>query len=83
MKKTHPVANCMNAFFNQYLGVEKGLSLNTILAYRDAIKLLLCFSAGHLKKTVDKLDIENLDYRLILAFLDYIESERHCHRGRS
>ena len=78
MKKIHPVANYMNAFFNQYLAVQKGLSFNTILSYRDAIKLLLCFAADHLKKTVDKLDIEDLDHTLILAFLNYIENERCC-----
>lgn len=78
MKKTHPLANYMNAFFNKYLAVQKGLSFNTILAYRDAIKLLFCFAAQHLKKTVDILNIEDLDYNLILAFLDYIEAERHC-----
>ena len=78
MKKTHPIAYYMNAFFNKYLAVQKGLSFNTIIAYRDAIKLLLCFASDHLKKTVDKLDIENLDYNLILAFLDYIENARHC-----
>jgi len=78
MKKTHPVANYMNAFFNQYLAVQKGLSFNTIFSYRDAIKLLLCFAADHLKKTVDKLDIEDLDHSLILAFLNYIENERLC-----
>jgi len=78
MKKTHPIANYMNAFFNQYLAVQKGLSFNTIFSYRDAIKLLLCFAADHLKKTVDKLDIEDLDHSLILAFLNYIENERLC-----
>jgi integrase/recombinase XerD len=78
MKKTHPLATYMNPFFNQYLAVQKGLSFNTILAYRDAIKLLLCFAADHLKKTVDKLNIEDFDYRLILDFLNYIENERRC-----
>lgn len=78
MKKTHSVAKYMNPFFNQFLAVQKGLSFNTILAYRDAIKLLLCFSADHLKKTVDKLDIEDLEHSLILEFLNYIENSRGC-----
>lgn len=79
MKKTHPIANYMNAFFNQYLAMHKGLSSNTILAYRDTIKLLLCFASDHLKRTVDKLGIEDLNDKLILTFLDYIEN----FRGRS
>ena len=54
------------------------LSTNTILTYRDAIKLLFCFAADHLKKTVDKLDVEDIDDKIILSFLDYIENKRGC-----
>jgi site-specific recombinase XerD len=39
---THIIAKFIKRFFSQYLPVQKGLAANTILAYRDAIKLLLC-----------------------------------------
>jgi site-specific recombinase XerD len=68
----------MYPFFNQYLAVQKGLSSNSIFAYRDAVKLLLCFAARYLKKAVDKLTIEDLDQSLILTFLEYLEKERKC-----
>ncbi len=68
----------MNAFFNQYLALQKGLSSNSIFAYRDAIKLLLCFASDRLKKAVDKLNIEDLNEELILAFLEHIETEGQC-----
>lgn len=41
----HLLADFIKRFFSHYLPVEKGLSVNTILAYRDAVKLLLCYVA--------------------------------------
>ncbi|RLC10675.1 MAG: hypothetical protein DRH43_05870 [Deltaproteobacteria bacterium] len=51
MKSSHPVADYMHPFFYQYLAGVKGVSDSTIISYRDAIKLLLCFGANQLKKT--------------------------------
>jgi len=72
----HSIATTMNPFFNQYLAVEMGLSTNTILAYRDALKLLFCFAADSLGKSVDDLLLEDLDERRILSFLDHGETTR-------
>lgn len=36
------LANSLKRFFSHYLPVQKGLSENTVLSYRDATKLLLC-----------------------------------------
>jgi site-specific recombinase XerD len=54
------------------------LATNTIFAYRDALRLLLCYAANRLKKPIDKLLIEDLDEPLVLAFLDHLETERRC-----
>lgn len=75
---TYLLANYMKRFFSHYLPVQKGLSVNTILAYRDAIKLLLSFAADSLGKSVDKLTIEDITEKTVLAFLDYIEQKRKC-----
>jgi len=48
------------------------------LAYRDAVKLLLCFAGDKLHKHVDKLTVEDLDETLVLSFLDALEQERGC-----
>lgn len=72
------IANYMKRFFSHYLLTQKGLSINTIWAYRDAIKLLLCYAADTLKKSVDELNIEAIDEPLVLAFLDQLESARGC-----
>lgn len=68
----------MEPFFCQHLGIQKGASGNTIIAYRDAVKLLLCFAADRLHKHVDTLTVEDLDETLVLAFLDALEQERGC-----
>jgi len=75
---THMLANLMKKFFSHYLPIQKGLSTNTILAYRDAIKLLLCYAADTLRKSVDELNIEEIEEPLVLAFLDHLENSRGC-----
>jgi len=76
--KTQNLANFLKRFFSYYLLAQKGLALNTILAYRDAMKLLLCFAADTLQKSVEALALEDLNETLILAFLEQIEKARGC-----
>jgi integrase/recombinase XerD len=75
---THLLANFMKPFFGHYLPVQKGLAANTLLAYRDAIKLLLCFVADTRHKSADALSVEEIDDALVLAFLDHLENVRGC-----
>lgn len=72
------LANYLKRFFSHYLPVQRGLAQNTILAYRDAIKLLLCHAADTLNKSVDELTVEEIDQSLVLAFLDHLENVRRC-----
>lgn len=75
---THLLANYMKRFFSHYLPLQKGLATNTILAYRDAVKLLLCFVADTLGGSVDKIKIEDITEKTVIAFLDYVEQKRKC-----
>jgi len=75
---THLLAPFMKRFFSGYLPVQKGLSINTISSYRDAIKLLLCYGADTLKKSVDELMAEDITEPLVLNFLDHVETKRGC-----
>jgi site-specific recombinase XerD len=72
------LANSIKRFFSHYLPVQRGLAANTILAYRDALKLLLCYAADRRKKSVEALSVEDLDEPLVLAFLDHLETVRGC-----
>ncbi|MBW2736174.1 MAG: site-specific integrase, partial [Deltaproteobacteria bacterium] len=76
--QTHPIADYLKPFLLHFLPLEKGASRNTVLSYRDTIRLLLCFAADTLHKSVDALTAEDLNIELILAFLDYLESDRGC-----
>lgn len=72
------LAKLIKRFFSHYLPVQKGLAENTILAYRDAVKLLLRYGADKLNKSVDDLTVEEIDEPLVLDFLDDLERERGC-----
>jgi len=75
---TNIFANFIKRFFSHYLPVQKGLSANTIMAYRDAIKLLLCYASDTLNKSVEQLCVEDMDGSLVLDFLDHVEHTRGC-----
>jgi len=74
----HPSATFMKQFFSHYLPVQRGLSVNTIKAYRDTVRLLLCYAADTLSKPVDALDVEDIAETTVLGFLDHVEQERGC-----
>jgi len=76
MSITHPIARFIQAFFQHYLPVQRGLSHYTVLAYRDCLKLLLGFSQKRVGKPADKLTLEDFDEKLLTAFLDYLETTR-------
>ncbi len=74
----HPLAPLLKRFFSHYLPVLKGLSPHTVAAYRDAVKLLLCYCSDTLKCPVDALGVEALTEALVSDFLDYLEQVRDC-----
>ena len=72
------LANPLKRFFSHYLPVQKGLAPNSVLAYRDGLRLLLCYAADTRHKSVEELRVEDLDEALVLAFLDHLEAVRGC-----
>lgn len=74
----HLFANYMKRFFSNYMPVQKGLSINTIQAYRDTIKLMLCYAADTLGKSVDELVVEDITEKVVVIFPDHVEQERNC-----
>jgi len=71
------LSSCLHQFFDHYLPQIKGSGDNTIKAYRDAFTVFLPFAAKDLSIKIESLKVEHLSTRLILAFLDYLESQRH------
>ncbi len=66
----------VQAFFQDYLAGQRGLSFNTILAYRDALKLFLAFLASTYRKPAARLRPDDLQAEQVLAFLDEVEQKR-------
>jgi site-specific recombinase XerD len=64
-------------FFQDYLSSQRALSQNTILAYRDALKLFLSFLAVNTNKQTARLRMDDLKAEQVLAFLDDVEVARH------
>jgi len=75
---THSIAKFIKRFFSHYLPIQKGLAANTILAYRDAIKLVLRYASDTLHKNVEELCVEDINESLVLHFLDHLENTRGC-----
>lgn len=70
------LVNYIPSFFNRYLSIQRGLSVNTIQSYRDSLKLFFCYVADKLKLSVEQLSINNLNEDNVLDFLEYLEKER-------
>jgi site-specific recombinase XerD len=75
---THALAPLLKRFFSHYMPVQKGLSINTVRAYRDTIKLLLCHVADMCSQSVDVLTVETISEKTVLGFLDAVENDRGC-----
>jgi site-specific recombinase XerD len=75
--------SCLYTFFDQYLPRTKGVSFNTIQAYRGTLGLFLPFAAKSLKRNIKSLEVEHLSVQLVLDFLDHLEAVRkNCPRTR-
>ena len=72
------LANFIKRFFSHYLPLQKGLATNTLMAYRDAMKLLLGYASDTLNKNVEQLGVEDINESLVLGFLDHVENTRGC-----
>jgi site-specific recombinase XerC len=73
------IAPTLQGFFTERLISQRRVSPATIATYRDSLKLLLAFAQQRTGKPPNALDWADLDTKLITAFLDHLETERHNH----
>ena len=82
MKSLKPVIvslqQLVQDFFEKHLTTERNASRNTVLAYRDALKLFLRHAAERMGCSVDQLDHAILDVDTVRSFLDWLEKKRKC-----
>ena len=70
------LAPTLQAFFTERLIRQRHASPETVAAYRDALRLLVCFASQHVHKQPSQLDIADVDAGMIANFLDHLEHER-------
>ena len=66
----------LQSYFTEYLPRQRGASVHTVRAYRDALTLLLKFVAEQRGRGVASLQLSDLDADAVTRFLDHIETER-------
>lgn len=78
MSKTTTQALFMlvESFFMEYLPCQRGASLHTVRAYRDALKLLFEFVAQRHGREVASLELNDFNAEMVCQFLDHIEATR-------
>jgi len=67
----------LQRYFLEQLIQQKNVSHQTVASYRDAFRLLLKFAERQLHKSPSQMELTDFDGQLVLAFLNYIEIERH------
>lgn len=73
MTKHFSIGKHIRFFLGDYLPQQRNASPNTIQAYRDALKQLLCFVAPVRKRPVAELALFDIDRKIVLSFLKSIE----------
>ena len=76
--RAEPLAPYVQSFFRDFLVAQRNASPNTVLGYRDALKLLLIFAADRARRAVTDLRVDDVDPDTVLAFLDHLERDRGC-----
>lgn len=78
MNNRPALAPWVRRFLMEYLIGKRNLARNTQWSYRDAVRLLVVFTASKVHKKVDKLLVPDIDADLLRDFLRHIEQQRKC-----
>jgi integrase/recombinase XerD len=78
MSDKHTLGPWVRRFLMEHLPDDRNLSRNTQQSYRDALRLMIVFAAGKLRKKADRLLIADIDADLVRTFLRHLEEERGC-----
>lgn len=74
-------ARHLTTFLTDYLAGQRNVSPHTIQAYRDVFVLFLRFCRDQRGLEPERLELVQIDPDLILAFLDYLSTERQAKVG--
>ncbi|HZK85542.1 MAG TPA: site-specific integrase [Desulfosporosinus sp.] len=65
-------------YLSKYLPNIAGLSMNTIMSYRDTFSLLLAFCNTKKKLPPEKITLTHINKELIEEYLGWLETDRRC-----
>jgi site-specific recombinase XerD len=68
-----PLSGLIQSFFQEHLLVERNVSPNTVLAYRDSVKLFLRYASGVNACSPDELAHEAFDVPTVRGFLVHLD----------
>lgn len=68
----------LECYFNIYLPTVKGLSQSTIVSYKATFRILMEFLYTVKGIPSDMVEFSTLDDKLIMEFLNWLETERSC-----
>lgn len=71
-----PIAPLITGFLREHMPQARGLSPHSCEAYAHSFRLLFVFAAQRLHTRPSRLDLEQIDADMVLAFLGHIERER-------
>jgi site-specific recombinase XerD len=64
-------------FFQEYLPTGRGVSVHTLLSYRDAVLLLLRHMSEDSGRRIEALQLSDFTAERVIRFLQHLEIERH------
>lgn len=76
MKPTNNLGSSLRSFFCDYQPRQCNASPNTVWAYRDSLRQLLCHAASSKKCSVAELELGDLGHKMVLTFLESIETKQ-------
>lgn len=65
-------------FLGKYLPAERGMSKNSIKAYRDTFVLLIRYFSEERRISVNKITLDKIDQDVVAAFLDWLQNVKGC-----
>ncbi len=78
MKKNSSFLEILDTYLTLYLPNAVGVSPNTIISYKATFRLLIQFIFQTRSVPADRITFKMLDYKLLMDFLSWIETERKC-----
>jgi site-specific recombinase XerD len=70
--------NSVRSFLLEYLPNQRCFSENTVRSYRQAMNLFVLFLRENRKMSIKQINFAVINRDIILAFLDWLETERQC-----